>query len=62
MDPASGFMLGVTVAGAMVSVVKTIEEVKGFVHDVKHVDETLAQFTSEMGDVGLTLDLVKHTL
>jgi len=62
MDPASGFMLGVTVAGAIVSVVKTIKEVKGFVHDVKHVDETLAQFTSEMGDVELTLDLVKHTL
>ena len=62
MEGASAFMLGVTVTGAIVSVIKTVKETKEFVHDVKHVDETVAQFSSEMEDVETTLNLIKHTL
>ena len=62
MDGATVFMLGVTVTGAIASVIKTVREVKEFVYDVKHHDENIAQFCAEMQTVELTLDIVKQNL
>ena len=62
MDPATIPATGVTAVGAMVSVVKTVKEIKDFIHDAKHVDEAVAQFCAEIADVEITLNLIKHTI